>query len=126
MNKNKLSVAIAIVLGMGLVAVGIASIVSPQFASGMFGIAAFDRPAWAYLRAAGLRDIAIGILLFSFIALRSGPRVLGLALLILSLIPVGDAINVWMNAGTRNVAALALHIVSAIAFFVAGFWLRIR
>jgi hypothetical protein len=125
-NKDKPSVVIALVLGIGLIAVGIAAIVAPQFSSSMFGIAAVNRPAWAYLRATGLRDIAIGSLLFAFIALRSGPRALGLALMILSLIPIGDAINVWMNAGAQNVSALALHSVSAIAFFMIGFWLRVR
>ena len=123
-KKDSLSIAIAIVIGLSLISVGVAALVAPKFASAMFGIVAGDNSARAYLHATGLRDITIGCWLFALAGLRTGPRVLGVSLMVLALIPIGDAINVWLNAGGPSVTALALHISSAIAFLVLGFWLQ--
>ena len=119
---NKLGVAVAIILGIGLLSVGVAAVVAPELASTLFGMTATDPTALAYVKTTGLRDIVLGGLLFAFVALRTRLRVLGTSLMIFGLIPAGDAINVWLNTGSRSAAALALHIVSAIAFLVLGFW----
>jgi hypothetical protein len=124
-DKNSISFAAAIVIGLSLVSVGVAAVVAPKFASNMFGVAAGDNSARVYVYATGMRDITIGCLLFALSAVRAGRRVLGLGMMILALIPIGDAIIVWLNAVDVNAAALALHISSAIVFFVLGFWLRL-
>jgi hypothetical protein len=122
-NKPSLSVPIAIILGISLISVGVTAMVAPQFASTMFGIAAADPSAWAYVKATGLRDIVIGCSLIALTALRAGTRILGMTLMILVLIPIGDATIVMMNAGVRSVFALALHIVGAVVYLAVGFWL---
>ena len=124
MKKNSISIAIAIVIGLSLISVGVATFVAPKFASTMFGIGVGDSSARAYLYATGLRDITIGCWLFALAGLRAGPGILGLSLMVLALIPIGDAINVWANAAGPSAAALGLHLTSAIAFLVLGFWLR--
>lgn len=88
----------------------------------MFGITATDPTSLAYVKTTGLRDIVLGGLLIGLTALRAGIRILGVTLIIIALIPIGDATIVWMNAGARSAAALALHIVSAIVFLALGFW----
>ena len=123
MKKHSLSVAIAIILGISLISVGVTAMVAPEFASTMFGIAAADPSAWAYVKVTGLRDIVIGCFLIALTALRAGPRILGMTLMILALIPIGDATVVWMNAGVRSVFALALHIAGAVVYLAVGFWL---
>jgi hypothetical protein len=124
-NKNSISFAAAIVVGLALISVGVAAVGAPKLASAMFGVAAGDDSARVYVYATGMRDITIGCLLFALSALRAGPRVLGFALMILALIPIGDAIIVWRNAVDVNAGAIALHVSSAIVFFALGFWLRL-
>jgi hypothetical protein len=88
----------------------------------MFGIAATDDSARVYVYATGMRDIVIGGWLVA--VLGAGPRMFGASLLLLALVPIGDAINVWMNATAPSAIALAVHISSAIVFLVFGFWFR--
>jgi hypothetical protein len=122
-SKNSISFIVAIVIGLSLISVGVTTIVAPKFASAMFGIAAADNSARVYVYATGIRDIVIGCWLVA--VLGAGARMFGVSLMLLALIPIGDAIIVWMNAAQPGAAALALHISSAVVFLVLGLWFRL-
>jgi hypothetical protein len=70
-----------------------------------------------------MRDIAMGCWLVAILG--AGPRMFGVSLMILALIPIGDAIIISMNALQPSVIALVLHISSAIVFLVLGLWFRL-
>jgi hypothetical protein len=123
MTKNSISFAVGIVIGLSLISAGVTSFVAPRFASVMFGVAAADHSARVYVYATGMRDIVIGCWLVA--VLGAGSRMFGVSLMILALIPIGDAIIVWMNTAAPGAVAFALHISSAIVFLVLGFWFRL-
>jgi hypothetical protein len=123
-SRNSISFAVGIVFGLLLISVGVTAIIAPKFASAMFGVAAADNSALAYVYATGMRDVTIGCLLAVLAFHRAGPRILGATLLVLALIPIVDAIIVWMNAAKPSAIALALHISGAITFLALGFWFR--
>ncbi len=123
MTSPSLSIAAVIVIGVSLLIVGGTALAVPGFAADMYGVAASDATARAYVWATGIRDIAIGFWLLVLVAIRAGARVLGISILVGSLIPIGDAINVWINAGTRSPLALALHISSVFLFIALGLWI---
>jgi hypothetical protein len=114
---------VATVLGLSLISVGVTVFVAPKFGSEMFGVAAIDNPARAYVYATGLRDITLGCLLLALSFLSVGARILGAVLMIFALIPIGDAIIVSMNASQLSAIALSLHITSAVLFLAFGFWM---
>src|SRR5512132_3696010 len=104
MSKNSISFAVGIVIALSLVSIGVVSFVAPQFASVVFGVAAADQ-ARAFVYATGMRDIVIGCWLVA--VLGAGPRMFGVSLMILALIPIGDAIIVWTNAAGPSALAIA-------------------
>ena len=124
MKKDSVSFAVTIVLGLGLVLVGVTALVAPKFASTMFGVTVEDSRALVYVYATGLRDVVIGGLLAALALLGAGRRILGMSLIILALIPVGDAIIILLTARERNTMALSVHLLSAIAFVILGLWFR--
>ena len=125
MKKDSLIVAAVIVIAMALVVVGVTAMIAPHFASAMFGVAEADNSALVYFYATGMRDVTIGCLLFALALHRAGRRILGATLMVLALIPIVDAIIVWMNAAKPSAVALALHISGAIVFLALGFWFRL-
>src|SRR6185503_6024865 len=122
--KDSVSFAIAIIIGIALAVTGVTAIIAPGFASAIFGVAAAEHSARVYFFATGLRDIAIGCWLIVLAVMGAGSRILGASLIVLALIPVGDALIVGMNAAELSAIALTLHILSAIVFLALGFWLR--
>lgn len=86
---------------------GVAFVVAPAASSLLFGIPATDE-AIAYVRALGLRDIALSAYLIWLMRCddRQGLRVVLLASL---LIPTGDLVLVGAVQGWRALPSLALH-----------------
>lgn len=122
MSKNSISFAVGIVIALSLISIGVTSFIAPGFASGIFGVAAADQQH-AFVYATGMRDIVIGCWLVA--VLGAGSRMFGVSLMILALIPIGDAIIVWTNAAQPSAFPIALHISSAVVFLVLGLWFRL-
>jgi hypothetical protein len=122
-TKPSLSIAAVIVIGISLIIVGGTSLGVPGFAADMYGVSASDATVRAYVWATGIRDVAIGCWLLVLVAIRAGARVLGISITVISLIPIGDAINVWINTRTRSSLALVLHISSVFVFVALGLWI---
>jgi len=101
-------------IGVGIVLIGARFLLAPQTAAAGFGI--LVEPAgeqttarspypWLYVK--GVRDIASGIFIWILLANRSA-HLLGAFMAAASLIPVGDAVIVLRNGGTRA-AAFGIH-----------------
>src|SRR4029079_4043844 len=101
MSKNSISFIVGTVIGLSMISVGVTSFVAPGFASVIFGVAAADHSARVYVYATGMRDIVIGFWIVA--VLGAGSRVFGVSLMILALIPIGDAVIVWVNAAEPSV-----------------------
>jgi hypothetical protein len=97
------SIVIAIIL------IGARFIVTPLPAARDFGVPAIETEKFAYLRAKGTRDIVSGLLLAGLLWMKVSPGVVAVFLLIASLIPLGDLLNVYANSGTRHFPPLMIH-----------------
>ncbi|MFN2377910.1 MAG: DUF4267 domain-containing protein [Candidatus Binatia bacterium] len=117
LTREFLQRGLVVLFGMALVAIGLASFVSPVAAAVAFGVpeAASSMP---FVRAAGSRDLAIGCFALLLVGLGADHRILGGFVLVTALIPIGDVAIVYASSGTSTLPALLLHAVS-IPFLVA-------
>jgi Domain of unknown function (DUF4267) len=88
----------------------------------MFGVPAQTTEARPYVRATATRDVAIGCWILVLLALRVSRQALGASLIVMALIPIGDFVNVYSNAG-QSTMALLLHGGSSAVFLAFGVWL---
>lgn len=118
MSGKRLERSLVSLLGLALVAIGLASFVSPEMAAVAFGVpeAASSTPAFVW--AAGSRDFAIGCFALLLVALGAEHRLLGGFVLVTALVPIGDVAIVYASSGTSTLPALLLHAVS-IPFLLA-------
>jgi hypothetical protein len=65
-----------------------------------------------------LRDIVSGLVVFLLIA-TAGRRVLGGRMLVMALIPIGDAVVVLRSGGTKA-TAYGVHVATAVVMAVIG------
>ena len=103
-------------LGVGLVAVGVAAVLAPGFAATLYGVDATTLSATVFVRAAGARDVAIGAILIALLARRCDARTMGIAVLGATLVPVFDTVSVLQASGMR--LALILHAGSILPMIV--------
>ncbi|HEY2529416.1 MAG TPA: DUF4267 domain-containing protein [Xanthobacteraceae bacterium] len=106
-------------VGLGIIAIGVRFLLAPRIAAaGTFGygVAIEEKigGAGAYLSAKGVRDIVSGLVIFLLIAI-AGYRVLGGAMLVMTLIPIGDAVVVLRSGG-----AYGVHVATAVFMAVIG------
>ena len=107
----------------GLVLIGAWAVVEPMGSARGFGVPVSGMDTFAYLWAAGTRDIVLGLLVMAFLRLRVSRRVLAVSMAVTALIPIGDVLNVYVNVGTVNAPALMLHGCSAVFMCVLAFFL---
>ena len=113
--------AVALV-GIGLLTIGALAIAAPETAALMFGVPTQTTEARAYVWATATRDVAIGCWFLVLLALRVSRQALGASLIVMALIPIGDFVNVYSNAG-QSAVALLLHGGSSVVFLTLGVWL---
>lgn len=86
------------VLAVGIFLVGLFAMLAPATGSIMFGMPAATDDALPWIRLAGVRDIALGLVLFATIALREG-RTTGLLILLIIVVPIADMTTVFLRTG---------------------------
>ncbi|MFC0431675.1 DUF4267 domain-containing protein [Kutzneria buriramensis] len=105
-------VVVAAILGVAVVAMGVAYLVAPVANAKGFGL-----PAWpegvlaAWLNIKGIRDVGMGVALLVLLA-TAGPHVMGWYLLVSAIVPIGDAVIVLRHGGSK-VLALGMHAATA-------------
>ena len=109
-------------IGIGLLTIGALAIAAPETAALMFGVPTQTTEARAYVWATATRDVAIGCFFLVLLALRVSRTALGASLIVMALIPIGDFVNVYSNAG-QSTMALLLHGGSSVVFLAFGVWL---
>jgi len=122
MIVKDVAVALSGLLGLGIIAIGIRFLLAPR-AAAAYGVAIEQeiRGAGAYLSAKGVRDIVSGLVVFLLIA-AAGHRVLGGWMLVMALIPIGDAAVVLRSGGSKA-TAYGVHVATAVVMIVIGFLL---
>ena len=123
MIVKDVAVALSGLLGLGIIAIGIRFLLAPRAAAAAYGVAIEQeiRGAGAYLSAKGVRDIVSGLVVFLLIA-AAGHRVLGGWMLVMALIPIGDAAVVLRSGGSKA-TAYGVHVATAVVMIVIGFLL---
>ncbi len=100
---------IAVLLAAGIVFIGIRFIVAPRTAAAAFGAPVASTEPSTYLWSKGTRDIVSGLLVAALLWLKVSVTVLAVFLLVASLIPIGDLLNVYAHVRMKNVPALIIH-----------------
>jgi hypothetical protein len=111
---------------VGLVAVGFGALSAPRRSAAVYGILLDDRRALAFIRAMGVRDLAIGGLL-AVIAFEGRREALGWGLCLTAVVALVDYVVVAADrraagsgAPARAMHALVLHALGAAGLVLAG------
>ena len=114
------ALGLALILALGIIAVGAQYVARPIAMSLSFGLPppgdGPNVPSW--LRLKGVRDIASGLVVLAFMA-RGAPGALGLLLLVLAVIPVGDMFVVLTGEGSAR-TAFGVHGLTAAVMVLAA------
>ena len=112
--------ALAAIVGVGIIVIGCFYLLSPERVSGSFGLKppATDSDTRAWLRLKGIRDAATGLALLTLM-LASDSRTVGIVLLVFAIIPFGDMSNILVSGG-RKATAFFVHGVTCTVMLVAG------
>lgn len=115
-----ISLGLAVLLAVAIIAIGIFYLVRPRIVSRGFGLPLpEDGPnvAW-WLRLKGVRDITSGLAVLAFMAW-GAPREVGIILAVETVIPVGDMLTILAAKGSTR-AALGMHGVTALIMIVVA------
>ena len=112
-----IGLAITALVALGLIGIGVGALVAPRPSSQQYGIASDDTRALAFIRAMGVRDLVLGVLLLILAA--AGRRdLLAWGMAATAAIALVDFALV-SAAGART-AARTLHAVGGIGVLVAA------
>lgn len=114
------SIGVAVLAAVGIIAIGAAYLSNPHAATPSFGLPPPEQGAnvaW-WLRLKGVRDVVSGLIVLALV-LWGGPFVLGIALLIEAMIPLGDMSLILAAKGSTR-AALGIHGLTAALMIAAA------
>ena len=97
-------------------------VAAPALGAAVFGIPAPDGAGLAYVRAVGLRDLALALYLIG-LARFSSRRAAGVVLAATVVLPVGDALLVLAREGPSSPGHLLLHGLSGACCAAVALWL---
>ena len=110
----------AVLVATAVLVIGGFYVLAPERVTGSFGLRlpAPDADTRAWLRLKGIRDIGLALVVLLLIV-TTNHRTVGLALLVLAVVPFGDMANVALSGG-RKVAAFAIHGLTCGVLIFAG------
>ena len=115
-----LSIGLALLVAFAIIVIGAQYVATPRTATRSFGLPLPEEGAniaW-WLRLKGVRDIVAGLAVLAFMAW-GGSRAVGILLLVLAIIPVGDMLIVLAGKGS-TARALGMHGVTAAVMILAA------
>ena len=120
---NTIPLSLAALMAVAIIVIGCFYLLSPERMTGSFGLKppASDPDTRAWLRLKGIRDIASGLVVLTMM-LTTGPRSVGIALLVLAITPFGD-MSIILGSGGSKSKALSIHGATCAAMLVVGLWL---
>ena len=89
--REAIPLSLAALMAVGIIVIGCFYLVSPERISGTFGLKppASDADTRAWLRPKGIRDVVAGLVVLTMM-LTADRRLVGIALLVEAIIPLGD------------------------------------
>ena len=117
---NAIPLIVAALLALAIIVIGCFYLLSPERISGTFGLKppASDADTRAWLRPKGIRDIAAGLIVLAMM-LTADRYLVGIALLVEAIIPLGDMSIVLRSGGSKS-QAFSIHGVTCAVMLVVG------
>ena len=117
---NAVPLTVATLVAVGIIVIGCFYLVSPRRILGTFGLKppASDADTLAWLRPKGIRDVAAGLVVLAMM-LTADTRLVGIALLVLAVIPFGD-MSIILGSGGSKSRAFSIHGVTCAVMVVVG------
>ena len=115
--------SLAALIAVGIIVIGCFYLLSPERISGTFGLMlpASDADTRAWLRPKGIRDVAAGLVVLTMM-LTADRQLVGIALLVEAIIPLGD-MSIILGSGGAKSRAFSVHGVTCAAMLVVGLFL---
>jgi hypothetical protein len=117
---NAIPLVLAAFIAVGIVIIGCFYLASPERISGSFGLKppASDSDTRAWLRLKGIRDVVAGLVVLAMM-LTLDWRLVGIALLVEAVIPLGD-MSIILGSGGSKARAFSIHGVTCAVMLVVG------
>ena len=117
---NAIPFYLAALIAVSVFVIGCFYLVSPELISGSFGLKppASDVDTRAWLRLKGIRDVASGLVVLAMM-LTADSRLVGIALLVEAIIPLGD-MSIILGSGGSKSKAFSVHGVTCAVMLVVG------
>jgi len=117
---NTVPLILAALIAAGIIVIGCFYLVSPERISGSFGLKppASDVDTRAWLRLKGIRDVAAGFVVLTMMLI-GGRQLVGIALLVEAIIPLGDMSIILASGGSKS-TAFSVHGVTCAVMLVVG------
>ena len=117
---NAIPLILAGLIAVAIIVIGCFYLVSPERISGTFGLRppASDADTLAWLRPKGIRDVAAGLVVLTMM-LTADTRLVGIAVLVFAVIPLGDMSIVLASGGSKS-TAFSVHGVTCAVMVVVG------
>jgi hypothetical protein len=117
---NAIPLSVAALIAVAIIVIGCFYLVSPERISGTFGLKppASDADTRAWLRPKGIRDVVSGLVVLAMM-LTADRRSVGIALLVLAIVPLGD-MSIILGSGGSKSRALSIHGVTCAVMLVVG------
>jgi hypothetical protein len=117
---NVIPLTLAVLIAVGIIVIGGFYLVSPERISGTFGLKppASDADTRAWLRPKGIRDVAAGLVVLTLM-LTADRRLVGTAVLVYAIIPLGD-MSIVLGSGGSKSTAFSVHGVTCVVMLVVG------
>jgi hypothetical protein len=117
---NTIPLILAALLAVGIIAIGCFYLISPERILGTFGLKppASDADTRAWLRPKGIRDVVAGLIVLTMMV-AADSRLVGIALLIEAIIPLGD-MSIILGSGGSKSRAFSIHGVTCAVMLVVG------
>jgi len=117
---NAIPLILAALMALGIIVIGCFYLLSPERISGTFGLKppASDADTRAWLRPKGIRDIAAGSIVLTMM-LTADSHLVGIALLVEAIIPLGD-MSIVLGSGGLKTRAFSIHGVTCAVMLVVG------
>lgn len=109
---------LAIVLDLFVLFIGARFLFQPRLAAAGYGVPAKPDGDPAYLAVKGLRDLTFGVLGLALLAF-AGAHAEAWFMLVVALVPLGDAVIVLRNGGTKA-TAFGIHFATAVVVLLSA------
>jgi hypothetical protein len=117
---NAIPLSLAALMAVAIIVIGCFYLISPERMTGSFGLKppASDADTRAWLRPKGIRDVVAGLVVLTMM-LTAYTRLVGIALLVEAIVPLGD-MSIVLGSGGSKSKALSIHGVTCAVMLVVG------